>query len=382
MPIIWRYLLSQYFKVLCFCVVAFVAILLTTRLDDIAHFATMGPEGKTILKFTLYQIPYILPIAIPVSCLISALILVQRLCSTHELTALRAAGLSVGNVFAPILLAGLVIAFANFYVVSEMTTQSHLASSLLKKELRSINPLLLLNNKHLMRVKGFFFNAEGASKVGEYASDIEFATPNKDNSRINLLLGKRLTASPENFIGENVTLITSLGSDDKAAYDTLMIENMGQTTTTIDDFTQMIEKKVWTLNNDHLPWSLLLVRIHEEKRALALAKEENLPMSEQKQIVRGINRSYSEIARRLSVGASAFCFTLMGLAFGATISRNHSSKGIASVIALAALYLICFFAAKGIDHHLFAAIALYTVPLVLITILSAGMIKRISKGIE
>ncbi len=382
LPIIWRYLLVQYFKVLFFCIFAFVAILLTTRLDDIAHFATMGPEGSLVLKFTLYQIPYILPIAIPIACLISSLLLVQRLCSTHELTALRAAGLSLGNVFAPLLLAGLLLAFTNFYVVSELTTHSHLSSSLLKKDLRSINPLLLLNNKHLMRVKGFFFNSTGASKVGEFASNIEFATPNRDNSRINLLIGKKITASPDYFIGEDVTLITSLGKSGTSDYDNLMIENIGKVTTTIQDFTQMVEKKMWNLNNDYLPWALLLVRAHEEKEALVNAKKENRPVSEEKQIIRRINRIYAEIVRRVSVGMSAFCFTLMGIAFGLSISRNHSSKGIIIVVLLAALYLVCFFVAKGIDHHLAASVALYTLPLVVIIGLSVGTIRRISKGVE
>ncbi len=38
--------------------------LVTTRLDAVAHFATLGSEGLLILWFTLHQIPYILPIAI------------------------------------------------------------------------------------------------------------------------------------------------------------------------------------------------------------------------------------------------------------------------------------------------------------------------------
>lgn len=378
MPIIWRYLLTQYFKVLSFCVLAFIALLLTTRLDDIAHFATMGPEGKMILKFILYQIPYILPIAIPISCLISALILVQRLCSTHELTALRAGGRSLANVFAPLLLAGFLLAFTNFYIVSELTTASHLASSLLKKDLRAINPLLLLNNKHLMRVKGFFFNAHGDSKVGEFASDIILATPNKDNSRINLLLAKKLTAGMEKIVGERVTLITSLGKEEKGTYDHLMVENMGSVSTTIDDFTQMVEKKVWTLNNDHLPWTLLQVRVTEDKELL----QQNLSHGERKQIQRSIDRAYSEMMRRLSVGASAFCFTLLGIAFGLSIGRGMSNRGVIVVVLLAAFYLASFFVAKGVDHHRIASIALYTVPLALITGMAGWKINRISKGIE
>lgn len=98
MPIVWRYLLSHYLKVLVLCVTAFIAVLLTTRLDEIAHFASMGPEGFYIILYTLYQIPYILPIAIPISCLISSILLIQRLSRSHELTALRASGMGLKTI--------------------------------------------------------------------------------------------------------------------------------------------------------------------------------------------------------------------------------------------------------------------------------------------
>jgi lipopolysaccharide export system permease protein len=189
LPILWRYLLAQYLKVLCLCTFSFVAILLTTRLDDIAHFASLGSQGLIILQFTLYQIPYILPIALPISCLISTVILIQRLSSTHELTAMRASGLPLKDILAPILLAAAILSIFNFYVVSELATKSHLETSLLKNELRSVNPLLLLHNKHLMKLKGFYFDTTGASRMGETASDVILAMPNKKNQSINVILG-------------------------------------------------------------------------------------------------------------------------------------------------------------------------------------------------
>src|SRR6516225_5987237 len=119
LPILWRYLLHHYLKVSFFCVFSFVAVLLTTRLDEIAHFASLGPEGWYILRFTFYQIPYILPIAIPVSALISAILLIQRLSHSQELTAFRASGMSIMGVLSPILIAGMLLSLANFYVASE-----------------------------------------------------------------------------------------------------------------------------------------------------------------------------------------------------------------------------------------------------------------------
>lgn len=364
MPIVWRFILGQYFKVLVLCVVSFIAILLTTRLEEIAHFASLGAQGQYVLWFTLHQIPYILPIALPISSLISAVILIQSLSTSHELTALRSCGMALRQILAPILLSAAYLTILNFYVVSEMATHSHLTASTLKSELRSVNPLLVLHNKHLMRLKGFYFDTLGASRMGESASKIVLATPNKHNNRIHLMLAENLQATPESFIGTGVSLITSLRSDNQDKFDHIMIENIGQAHTSIQDFSQLLQKKVWSVNNDHLALPLLMVKLQEE------TDKSN------------ISRAYTEIIRRLSIALAVFTFTLMGLAFGMSISRNKSNKGLFCLLALAAIYLGCFFTAKGIEKNFVAASCLYLLPHVLIVVASVWTIRRTSQGVE
>lgn len=382
MPIIWRYLLGQYVKVFFLCLLSFIAILLTTRLDEIAHFATLGSEGLLILWFTLYQIPYVLPIAIPISSLISISILMQRLSQTHEMTAFRACGLSLREVLTPLLLVGLFIAAGNFYIVSELATQSHLATGLTKTELRAVNPLLFLHNKHLMRLKGIYSDTLGSSRIGEYAGDIVIAMPNKHNSSINLMIAKNLEADPTMFRGKNVTVITPLSNDISSRDDQLMIENMKQMKTSIKDLTQILQKKVWTLNNDHLKLGLLMARLQDlQKWKAETSKNENNPAT-LKQINRNINRSYAELIRRISIALAAFTFALMGASFNISISRNQSNRNLFYVVGLAALYIVAFFAAKGLEHQLLAASLLYIVPHIIIVAFSLFMLTRISKGIE
>jgi lipopolysaccharide export system permease protein len=377
MPIIWRYLLSQYLKVFVLCLISFVAILLTTRLDEIAHFATLGSEGLLIIWFTLHQIPYILPIAIPISSLISVIILVQRLSQTHELTAFRACGLSLREVLTPLLIAGFFVAAINFYVVSELATRSHLATGLTKIELRSINPLLLLHNKHMMRLKGIYSDTLGHSRVGEYAGDIVIAMPNKHNSSINLIVAKNLQADPTLFMGQNMTVLTPISHDSSIQKDPLMIENIREMKTSLKDFSQILQKKVWSLSNDHLRLALLRARLKDLHQWQAT--EEN--PAALKQIHRNISRANAELVRRLSISLAAFTFTLMGAAFGISISRNRSKGGIFYVVGLAALYIVSFFSAKALEHQLLAASLLYMVPHLLIIGFSLLMLSRVSKGV-
>ena len=83
MPLLWRYLLNNYLKVFALCVMSFIAILLTLRLSEIAYFATLGPQAMHIVWFILQQIPFVLPIAFPVSALIASVILMQTLCDNY-----------------------------------------------------------------------------------------------------------------------------------------------------------------------------------------------------------------------------------------------------------------------------------------------------------
>lgn len=377
-PIIWRYLLTQYLKVLTLCVLTFIAILLTSRLNDIAHFAGLGADSLYVWQFVLYQIPYILPIVLPISALISAVLLIQRLSYSHELTAFRACGLAIRNILAPILFTAALLSLANFVITSELATTSHLATNFLKNEVKAINPLLLLRNKHLCKMQGIYFDTLGPSRIGEHASDVVMVTPNRHQGRLHVLIAKSMEASSDSFQGEGLTLISATDDGDDQ-FDTLEIENLGEAVISIDDFSQMFQKKVWKINADHLRMPLLLIRLSEAKEKL---RSGTLDAKETEQTKQLINNCISEIFRRISVGLAVFAFTLMGAAFSMTIGRQQSSRGIFWVIGLAAMYLVCFFTAKGLQGSVILSSLLYLLPLVIIVVLSIWTLKRTTKGIE
>ncbi len=378
MPILWRYLLSDYLKISITCVIAFIALLLTMQLDDIAHFAALGAPAHYVILFTFYQIPYIFPIALPLSCLIAAYLQVQRLSASHELTAARASGYGLPMLFLPIWLLAILLSFGNFWMTSELATYSHLQNNLLKNELRSINPLLLLHNKHLMRLKGYYFEALGSSHVGESSEDVIIALPNHHHQRIHLMLAKELRASSEELIGKGVTLITGIATDQEKTYDQLLVENTKNSIISVSDFSDMLQKKIWTVHNDYLQISLLLARIEEQKEEIR--KEQN--KEELKKLNTHLNKSQSEIVKRGSLAMAVFSFTFMGTAFGSHIGRRKTLSSLFLVIILATFYLISFFVAKGVDHQFFLASSFYLVPHLIIFLFSFIYLMRLSKGIE
>lgn len=377
MPILWRYLLKNYFRVLLLAATGFIALLLTLRLTEIAHFAALGASWVNVLQFAFWQIPYILPIALPIAASISAILLLQHLSKNGELTALRSAGLSFREIFTPLLIAAAFMSLLNFYVVSELATGSHLSSALVKSELRALNPLLVMGNKYLMRLKNIYSDTLGPSKVGENASDVILAMPSKGAGDLNLLVAKRFESTQSSFNGQHVTILSTLQRDKKA----LFIENLSSVETAIKDFRLLVEKKTCTLNNDHLKMAYLLSRYGTEKQNLNTLIAENRPSNEIKQKQRSLNRVYSEMMRRVSIAIAFFSLTFLGAACGVRIGRNDSIKGIVIVIALTALYIAAYFSAKGLDHLLIPTIAFYILPHFLMLGTAIYLLRRASRGL-
>jgi len=363
------------------CVAAFIAILLSIRLDDIAHFATLGAPFTYIFFFTVHQIPYILPIAIPLSCLIASVILMQRLSATHELTALRAAGFSLKDILFPILLTAAFLSIFNFLIISELASESHLKTNLLKNELRSINPLLLLNNKHLMRLKGFHFDILGHSHVGESASDVILALPNPRTNRLNLFVAKQLSVNSKSLDTSQATVIIGMPKESPEVFDDLLIENTGHAQSEVQDFAGLLQRKTLTINNDYLRHGLLSERIRNQKAALKSGYEKGLPLQQIHTMKKNLNQSYSELLKRLSISLAVFSFSIMGAAFSIQIGRKKSYLALLYIILLTLLYLVAFFVAKGFDHKIAYAGILYAMPHLIIIALSILYLRRISIGV-
>lgn len=380
--IIYRYLLIQFLKVLFLCVFSFLGILLTTRLQEIAQFASLGAPPSMLFWFAFYQLPYILPIAIPISCLISTIVLIQKLSSTHELTALRASGLSLRKILAPLLIASAFLSVVNFMIVSEVATHAHLASRMLEQKLRAINPLLLLQHKHITSHHGIYVNSLAPSRSADAAEDLVIAFWNHGTEKSSLFLAKKLQSTSTSLDGKQVTTITGLDSGDDENFDNLLVENIQEMHTSLEDFSQLIKKSRVRIHNDYLTLPLLLARIQNEGQKLQQAKRENKPAKELKTISRHYNRSLSDVFRRLSIAIAVFTFTLMGTAFGIGISRHRSQRGVLFVIGLAALYLTCFFAAKGVEGKAYLAALLYMGPHLLIVGISIWTLWKVSRGIE
>lgn len=367
MPIIWRYLLRSYFQVLALCVSSFVAVLLVLRFQEIARFASSGTAKFKVLMFAVLQIPYILPIAIPISCLIAAIILFQRLSRSHELTALRTCGLGLKPITTPLILAGLFVSLINLTISCEIAPRCRALSKELIYQTAAANPLFILQKESLVKLRNGFIDMK-VLKSGKYAEDVVFAIKNSSNNRITLMVAKELTLKGELLKGEQVALISSVDPKKVQGFDHLVIENQAVMNTKASNLSQYTQNADWNATYDYQSLRMILAREALEKKHTSIFS-----------IGRG---AQLELSRRFSIAFAAFTFTLIGTAFGMQISRNNSKKGIFCAIALAALYLVCFVAAKSLRHNPSLSSMIFLLPHPLIILVSLRSLKSITDGVE
>jgi lipopolysaccharide export system permease protein len=369
MPILWRYLLRSYFQVLFFAVFAFVAILLVSRSQDIARFASSGAPIKGVLLFAVYQIPYVLPLAIPIACLIAAILLFQRLSHTHELTTLRSSGLGIKSIAFPLLIASALLSIVNFSIVSELAPYCRILSKKLTYEATSLNPLFLLQKGALVKIKGAFIDMK-LLRMGKKAEDVVLILNNKAHGRLSLITAKELSLQEGHLKGETVTLISSIDAHAEEGFDHLVIENQKTMSTEASGLSQFIQNNDWHSNHDYLPFRMVLAKnAYDSTRP-----SKNLHLSK--------NRASMEICRRISIGLATFTFTLIGIAFGMQIGRRHTKKGIIWAISLSSFFLICFISAKAWRYSAYLSCIVYFIPHPIIILLSLRALKRTSMGIE
>lgn len=342
MLLLWRLLFRRFFKVFGLTISSFIAFLLIFQLHDLANFAASGAALGNLILITALHIPYLLPLAIPLSTLLAAALLFIGLSRSHELTALRASGLSLAFILKPLFILGVFLSMTNFYCTSELATYAHLQSRQMIYKLTSSNPLFLLENNRLAAFKEGFVSVESV-RQGEHSKNLILAKISPAAKRISLLLSKELLISKNRLIAKETTLLVPLSEEN------LYLENIALCESEMQDWMNFLRPVKWNLALDHLPYRLLTKEIARMKKID--------PQNYAKRITKG----YAEILRRFSFGLAPLTFMISGALFGIMVTRERSHNLIL-LSGLAFAMLISLFVAMQIDSRLEIAAALFVLP--------------------
>ncbi len=373
-PLLWRYLFVQYGKTLLLSLLGFLIILLSTRLEEAAKLVSLGTSLSAVLLYILYQIPYVLQIALPISTLIGALYLFQRLSANSELTAARASGISLFELLAPLMLFSILIAVASFEIFFDLSAKAHLEAKKIEFNVREMQPLAVLQNTRMLENRGIKLDMKGSLVTDKYATDLIIALNAGEENKTTLILAKKVASSNDALHCEDTSLITTKETGD------LIIENTKESATSLREMSLAANKhRMWKAGNDLLSLPQLLAKRSELKERVVEKVEKG---RSPKNMYKKVGKIDAEIIRRFSLALSIVTFTLLGASFGSTLGRMYKRSRFIWVVTLTGFFLVSYLAAKGLEQKPVVAIWLYLVPHAVIIACSIQRLRNIHRGVE
>lgn len=135
-----RYLLREWLQILGLVLAATGGLLLVQVLyDDFRQLSDLGARGPVLARYVAIRMPSFLTVVLPLSLLVSLLYTLGRLHRSHELTAMRAAGVGFARMTAPVWIVGLLCCGLSWWFNTSVVPWSVEESRAMKEELEFEN---------------------------------------------------------------------------------------------------------------------------------------------------------------------------------------------------------------------------------------------------
>ncbi len=115
MKILDRYLVRRFLLILAFSLFAFVMIFVVVNLiERLDSFIKHDVPKWVVVQLYFYQLPYIITLTLPVALLLSSLFSIGNLARQNEIIAMKASGLSLYRILAPLFILGVLLSLTAF----------------------------------------------------------------------------------------------------------------------------------------------------------------------------------------------------------------------------------------------------------------------------
>ena len=115
---------------------AFVVVFFVVDvIDNIDKFIEYDISSNETIKYYLFTIPWFISLALPMTVLIATVFCFSILQKNHEVTALKASGVSIFRISAPILICGIIFSFISFFFDNLLVVNTLKKRALIEKKL-------------------------------------------------------------------------------------------------------------------------------------------------------------------------------------------------------------------------------------------------------
>lgn len=153
MRLLSRYVLRQLTAPFVFAVAALTSVMLLNQVAKrFGALAGKGLEWSLIGEVFLLSLPFIVAMTLPMAVLLAVLYAFTTLASNNEITAMRASGVSIGQLLRPVFLAAMLLTAADFIFVDQGLPAANLRLKALLFDIGRKRPTLDLNEEALNEI--------------------------------------------------------------------------------------------------------------------------------------------------------------------------------------------------------------------------------------
>ena len=317
-----------------------MAIVIATFVMLIGQFAKVfdllsrGVAPQDLFLYVAYRMPQVLSYTIPLGVFVSTVLVFHRISSDHEITALRASGISIPQITAPIVLVSLIFSIICAVLQIDLSPEYKYKAKWLVREVGLRNPLMLIEEGRYVEIfDGYIIYVD--KKNEDTVRDVHLYVLNKKDQikqKIDAVRGEILV----NDVKKELEL-TLFNATIESIHPSDITKNQrirSQQCMFPLNYGGKLHKRPLLRGVDEMRVSQLFARIQ-------ILGERGLDTT----------KLFIELHLRAAMALSPFSFILLGIPLGIKMPRKESSLALYGCVIVPLVYFVTISFIAGLYHY-------------------------------
>jgi lipopolysaccharide export system permease protein len=369
-----RYILKDYLVIFLAALGLITFVMTVGAMVKAVDLMSRGISAMLIVRFFFQNIPYILAFSTPISTLFAALLLFGRLSMDNEINAMKACGISLWRLAAPLIVLSVILSGICVYINCEVAPAAKYANKKLLHSAGVETPINLLEEGRFIKdFPGLMIYVGG--KDGTRVKDVvayELADDDSIKRSVRAKEGEILADETNRVLTVKLydVRIEMPDAEDPRDVSKTTYVNAEYYPVRLD-FDQMMKRDRIRTKRGYMRTGELVDRIRTIQEDFPMLSPANLAVERVKLVI--------EANQRISIAIGCFTFMLIGIPLGVKSHRRETSIGmVLSLVIVFAYYIFIVIAEALTDYPQLHPNLILWLPLVLTQLLGFFLIRKSS----
>jgi len=368
-----RYLLRTFLVTFALTLSVFTFVMCLGAVVKAIDLLSRGVSGIFILKVFFYNIPFLLSFSIPMSVLSAVLLMFGRLSSDNEINAMKASGLSLWQICAPVILASVGLSLLCLVINGSIAPASHWAQRRVLVELGVTDPLSMLEEGRFTRdIPGVLIYV--GKKERAQATDVHIYELGEQGVKRSIRAKRGTFVVDKESCQMMVTLFDARAEEPDPNNPSNLTQMKGGTGKIVEmpiNLKDIMQRGTVNKKGADMTYAEVLKAIRDVRKVYPGVKAEDLDVMRMKLVV--------DANQRLALALSCFAFTLLGIPLGMKSHRKETSVGFGiSILLVFFFYFFIIIADSLVGHPQYRPDLIIWIPILACEIIGFVLLKRMA----